>query len=185
MVDDKLKCVWLDLNHDNGVKYTNMKVFLPDFAGRTTNGGAQHNGEWYCQTPETMQFYNDGDVVLWWAPQGSGGTSQERRTPQHKSPDIRGPTIRSRAKMASQLVVSDAASHSASYLCNADSSHGPDFVSTHEGLFCDMGSRIVWPLCNHTDGTSTGNCFDLEARLLIHNLHSKRDSPYNRVTVWH
>lgn len=56
-----------------------------------------------------------------------------------------------------QLVVSNIDSHSAQELCESDTSSGPDFVSTSEGLFCDMSEKQLWPLCS---GVVTASCFD-------------------------
>lgn len=65
--------------------------------------------------------------------------------------------------MRDQLVVSDVACHSAKEVCESATSAGPDFVSTVEGLFCDMAGKMLWPLCTEA---SSESCFDLEERAM-------------------
>ncbi|TLS22533.1 uncharacterized protein PpBr36_09795 [Pyricularia pennisetigena] len=48
---------------------------------------------------------------------------------------------------------------SASVLCADPASWGPDFVSYSEGLYCNMETREVLPLCDAAAGLVTG-CFD-------------------------
>lgn len=71
--------------------------------------------------------------------------------------------------------------HSASELCEDPMAWGPDFVSFHEGVFCDMKKKEVWPLC---DAEITKNCFDWDARILVKKRSSKRETGYAKVEVW-
>lgn len=72
-----------------------------------------------------------------------------------------------RRRFAGQLVVSSMSSHNATELCDSETSFGPDFVSTEEGVFCSMSQKKTFPLCGH-DGASTRDiCFDLEAGALV------------------
>lgn len=66
--------------------------------------------------------------------------------------------------MANNLVHSSSRAHSAEDLCNHPASLGPSFVSHYEGKFCDMATRIVWPLCSDT--ISSG-CFDSDSNTLV------------------
>ncbi|MCJ1484650.1 hypothetical protein MMC06_004823 [Schaereria dolodes] len=45
------------------------------------------------------------------------------------------------------LIVSHHDTHSAVELCEHDFSVGPDFVSITEETFCDMYTKLTWPLC--------------------------------------
>ncbi|KAF2103365.1 hypothetical protein NA57DRAFT_52888 [Rhizodiscina lignyota] len=47
-----------------------------------------------------------------------------------------------------RLVRSDIWSHNATDLCMSDHSRGPDFVSLVEGMYCDMDTRKLTPLCH-------------------------------------
>lgn len=59
-----------------------------------------------------------------------------------------------------RLVTSPRESQTATELCEAPNSSGPDFVSLMEGLYCDMTTRELLPICSLT-GLSE-NCFDLD-----------------------
>lgn len=59
-----------------------------------------------------------------------------------------------------RLVLSSHADHSATTLCQDPMSYGPDLVSLTEGVYCNMLTRELLPLCS--TGV-TGDCFDYEA----------------------
>ncbi|KAI0132794.1 hypothetical protein BJ170DRAFT_262359 [Xylariales sp. AK1849] len=75
---------------------------------------------------------------------------------------------------------------SAKELCDSPSSMGPDFVSLTEKVFCDMSTRITWPLC--TDDQEM-RCFDVNTQEVRLD-KSKRwalDTPqkrYTRIEDW-
>ncbi|GJN73620.1 hypothetical protein PLICBS_007702 [Purpureocillium lilacinum] len=70
--------------------------------------------------------------------------------------------------MTQQLTVSNHESHSARRLCESDMSHGPDFAHDEERLFCEMGSKTLYPFCGGPDGDGpTTDCFDAETRTLV------------------
>lgn len=50
--------------------------------------------------------------------------------------------------MEKKLVVSNIASHSATNLCNSNTSWGPDFASPTEGKLCDMSTKTLYTLCS-------------------------------------
>ena len=54
--------------------------------------------------------------------------------------------------------------HSAEALCKSKGAVSPDFVSHVEGMFCDMKTRQLWPLCNNSTTPST--CFDITTNTL-------------------
>ncbi|KAI1611841.1 hypothetical protein EDD36DRAFT_267931 [Exophiala viscosa] len=62
-----------------------------------------------------------------------------------------------------QLVKSSREGNSAVRLCADKSAKGPDFVSLAENLYCDMESRIVYPVCDNNQNS----CFDLERDELV------------------
>jgi hypothetical protein len=85
-----------------------------------------------------------------------------------------------------RLVRSSRPEHSAVTLCESDSSVGPDFVSLHEGKFCDMTTREILPLC--ASGIA-GDCFDDSAKSLrVRGAISSRDvavdKEYSEVLEW-
>lgn len=63
------------------------------------------------------------------------------------------------------LVSSDYKYHSAKELCNSETSLGPDFVNLREGIFCDMGAKQIWPICNDDSGI-THACFNYTNRTM-------------------
>lgn len=75
--------------------------------------------------------------------------------------------------MQGQLVVSSIDSHTATALCQSDTSSGPDFISTVEGLYCDMSEKQLYSLCSNTNimnncsnTTIRDNCFDMNTNTL-------------------
>ena len=55
--------------------------------------------------------------------------------------------------LANRLITSPREQHSATKLCERENSHGPDFVSWDEKVFCDMETKQSWPLCKGKNGT--------------------------------
>lgn len=89
------------------------------------------------------------------------------------------------AAMSSQLVVSKDVQQSAKELCESDTSHGPDFVSVPERLFCDMGTKTLWLFCEGDEDQKP--CFDPETKQLRGVGIVGRDIrglEYARVTEW-
>ncbi|KAN0099509.1 hypothetical protein V8E51_013284 [Hyaloscypha variabilis] len=78
--------------------------------------------------------------------QASKNTNTVKTTAPPQSAKHQGVLIKSRSK-----------SHSANQLCGSETSWGPDLVSFHEGVFCDMNQKTTWPLCNKA---ADSNCFD-------------------------
>ena len=191
----KTACVWLDHDHSDDVPYSALKVHLPDFATKT-----KHELDWYCKKhPSVMQFHNKGDALYHWnvdknrefdstndtelydiasAPFVAESESEQANTKRSLS-------LKRSAAMASQLVVSNDAQHSAKELCESDSSHGPDFVSVPEKLFCDMGTKTLWLFCE--DDEDQKLCFNPDTKQLCNVGLAGRDTEglgYGRVTEW-
>ncbi|KAK4219561.1 hypothetical protein QBC37DRAFT_409208 [Rhypophila decipiens] len=57
-----------------------------------------------------------------------------------------------------RLVITDRPDHSAVRLCESSNSRGPSLVSLAEGMFCNMATRELLPLCV---GDLTEDCFDV------------------------
>ena len=62
-----------------------------------------------------------------------------------------------------RLTISHLSEHTATVVCQSETSWGPDFVSVAEGLYCDMCEKMLWNLCT---GPGATYCFDLVAREL-------------------
>ena len=63
------------------------------------------------------------------------------------------------------LIASPHALHSAQEICESETSHGPDFVSLSEGIFCDMDTKVHRPLCT-AEGLDDG-CYHWDSHSLI------------------
>ena len=98
----------------------------------------------------------------------------------------------------SSVVISDHIAHSAQEVCDSATSMGPDFVSTMEGLYCDMCTHTIYDICT---SNVTSGCFDMSSQALKpgvnlqrrgvnavrHAQHQSWSVPaksYNRVVHW-
>jgi hypothetical protein len=75
-----------------------------------------------------------------------------------------------------RLTISHLPGHSAKELCEDKMSLGPDFVSTEEGLFCDMETATLWPLCSTI---LLSDCFSLDTHK-IRTSTRRRDAPQEK-----
>lgn len=90
--------------------------------------------------------------------------------------------------MEERLVVSNVTQHSTEELCSSATSWGPDFAGP-DGLFCDMGTKTLHPLCSSQDVDGCVNISDdgksvtkrtSVARRAVHAPHRS----YGTVTRW-
>ena len=103
--------------------------------------------------------------------------------------------------LANRLITSPRQQHSATKLCERESSHGPDFVSWDERVFCDMETKMSYPLCegrNGIEGTvdaKIGNgtvvgelteeeCYEWETHSLVVKGGERVPKNYARVDHW-
>jgi len=103
----------------------------------------------------------DDDPELIVSPCGGSDYRKSKRNAQ-ATRQARG--LNSSTPMASTLVHSNSSAHSAEESCSHPGYIGPSLVSYHEGTFCDMATRIVWPLCSDT---VPSGCFDPNANKLV------------------
>lgn len=143
-----------------------------------------------------MQFHKQGDDLYYWIPDtkrelanNTDFGSDHVRAVSAPAPEQvnvkRRSSMKRSAAMLEQLVVSRDAQHSAKEVCESDSSHGPDFVSVPEKLFCDMGTKTLWLFCE--DDKDQGPCFDIDTKQLRGTSIVGRDvesTGYSRVTEW-
>lgn len=83
-------------------------------------------------------------------------------------------------KPDTRLVVSNHSHHNATEVCTHPNSLGPDFVSLHEGVFCDMMTRTTLPLCSKA---ITKDCYDLDNHMQVGRRGISRRS-YTEVITW-
>lgn len=146
------KCTWTDANHEDGVEVSHLSIHMPSFAGKNKDSD---NPSDYCGGNKFHAYReHDANRVF-------------KRSPKPKNE-------------FTNLVVSRMVSN-ATALCESATSRGPDFVSEHEGVYCDMQTRDTLPVCT---GNSKTDCFDLES-----NAMQKRDGSvvrkrYSSIDVW-
>lgn len=97
---------------------------------------------------------------------------QPTNAPETKKGERAVETKESKRFMPDVLVKSPLEEHRATVLCNSQFSRGPDFVSIHEGVFCDMDKKQTWPICSKQ---ITHACFDLELNDLRPTNKGKRE----------
>lgn len=132
---------------------------------------------YYCRPP-SLEFGTDTNVI-------NKRTEAEREHARDLSGS--GPVIQRRGgnRNDTSLVTSSIPSHSAVELCESPNSSGPDFVSLKEGLYCDMTTRQVRPVCS-LDNLSQ-DCFNLDiVGKTIHGLFDGNvvQKTFSRVVEW-
>lgn len=91
-----------------------------------------------------------------------GHNKKARRDEGSSTPE---PSTNSTYTFNGRLVVTTSDQHGASQLCNSEMSMGPDLISQHENLFCDMEIKKLYPLCNSVDSAET--CFNTDSNTII------------------
>ena len=92
--------------------------------------------------------------------------------------------------LANRLITSQRQQHSATKLCERENSHGPDFVSWDERVFCDMDTKISWPLCEGKNGTGvalrngTEECYEWETHSLVGKGGERVAKNYKKIDHW-
>lgn len=91
--------------------------------------------------------------------------------------------MRAKRTPDTRLVVSSDPSHSATGLCESETSRGPDLISTVEGLFCDMETRQVLKVC--AGGVET-DCVHMPSNssLVVKRDGSTAEKGYTDVVLW-
>lgn len=168
-------CVWMS-NNGAATDVTAIQIHFPDF--ETNDNNDKDHPEYsdassYCGTtsvvfdtdndPNYLVYKRDGDAVLNLTSSISGYKPQTGNL-----------------LFDTRLVKSSIPSHSAIDVCESGTSVGPDFVSTVEGVMCD----IHMPLC--AVGV-LGKCFDLSTTsVLLDGLFSTVEAvwKYSRIEEW-
>ena len=195
----KPDCTWIDQDDTDGLYISGLQIHMEDFVV-TDEDKKSHNGSYYCQEPAMVfkrehrlhwifawhqDFLASGDKnavpAIWqeedkqhenWTPPGgetsSDGGGRKRRR------NLLGP------RKFKHLVASPHDTHSAQQLCESATSHGPDFVSFSENIFCDMDTKEHWPLCK-SDGDD--HCYHWDTHSLVRYAKST-PREYSHVEHW-
>ena len=75
--------------------------------------------------------------------------------------DARQARIQRDERFAKQVARQRTNGHSAIAVCQNPNTVGPNFLSLHDGWFCDITSRILYPVCEPNDQNKRA-CYDLE-----------------------
>ncbi|KAF2664830.1 hypothetical protein BT63DRAFT_459443 [Microthyrium microscopicum] len=116
----------------------------------------------------------------------------ELLTPARKRRNAALPSFNVTSSSHRNLVHSHHAGHSAVELCLSKTSVSPDFVSHAEGKFCDMATKIIWPLCL---GQTVVGCFNATSNQLIpdatrlnkrelEQVNASADDMYSHILHW-
>lgn len=175
-------CFWIDANGDQPVKafqvnWVDMKADDPSLQGQ--------NASRFCDSPSFQTYTNDDQtsIVYWtptnpkarWISERSVSNSAKAPSTQRTRQMDGKQTRRSFSeRFGNVLVVDDLPEHTATSLCESATSSGPDFVNPDDGVFCDMKTKTMYPLCNNTlaEGSRSGinatsvPCFDLRSQTL-------------------
>ena len=175
---DTPSCIWIDSDHTNGIRAQGFSLHMPDFAQRDGRKMAlEDTPETNCKSGPRQTFWYDRlpdqqpdffKPPLKYTPDGGDVDTKRVVTrkadlypfpprPRHKRDIMK----RSANLKEGHIVISDFPAHSAKEVCEHPTSLGWDFVSTVEGIYCDITAREWWPLCS--DKVKTG-CFDLDKR---------------------
>lgn len=145
----------------------------------------------YCNTPAyKYSFGNDPNGISYYVPPrdyNNGGINgkrsvltgrQEQNLPIEPVPDF-GRVYSNDTR----LVISSDPQHTATSLCDADRSYGPDFVSMSEGLYCDMSVKTLYPLCV-PDSDATGACFEVATASLKSGGARMSQKAFSKILQW-
>ncbi|KAH9207294.1 hypothetical protein DL95DRAFT_234348, partial [Leptodontidium sp. 2 PMI_412] len=164
------KCVWIDHDHTNNLRYQGFSLHMPDFSS-TDDRVTQftNNPDTLCKSSPRMKFWENitpNGLIPFFKPPlkytDGGADANPARVIDKVKRSIGSSRHFSRNNgnnKPGRLIVSSMATHSAKELCESGTSVGPDFVSTTERVFCDMSEKEWWYLCS--PDVLTG-CFDLK-----------------------
>ncbi|KAI1131669.1 hypothetical protein F5Y10DRAFT_262046 [Nemania abortiva] len=130
------RCTWIDGDHSNGIKAAVIGISWPDFYG-TIEG-------------DPMDLCGSS-LRAWDEPGGTQILSTRGIVARRLGP-------RQSQRSDDRLIVSHIPGHSAIEVCESETSWGPDFVSMAEGLYCNMETHELLPLCGN--GLTKG-CFEI------------------------
>ncbi|EGD95284.1 hypothetical protein TESG_02773 [Trichophyton tonsurans CBS 112818] len=176
--DHQPNCFWIDKNGDQ--PKTGFQVRWPAYS----------EDQFEKNSKDPKRLCNNIDFGLREEPDpNSINYIPKKKRDEHAR--ARRSTIRRPGWASSELVISDSKHHSAKRLCMSDTSMGPDFAHTEEGLFCDMDAKVLYAFCADIEEKSA--CFDLKRQKIVTheeetrvNATSTNHGParYSRIRDW-
>lgn len=168
-----MKCAWLD--GDGDAETTGIQIHWPEFDG---NGQAVQDSSYYCENNPSMRFLTEDEptAIDYWTQKrrmfarepsvatSSSSSANPAVEKRRRAADDQYRRLRRQMADDDRLVKSTKAVHSATTLCEAAKSVGPDFVSLDEKKFCEMESKTLYDFC---DEAEVGDeCWDDEHNVL-------------------
>ncbi|KAI1311969.1 hypothetical protein F5Y03DRAFT_409128 [Xylaria venustula] len=138
------RCTWIDGDHTNDIQAGVIAISWPDFVGNKSSPPTG-DGTNLCGSSLRAWPNEGGNQIL--SPTGVIAARQIGPRKSRRSDD--------------RLVVSHLVSHNATELCLSDTSYGPDFVSISEGVYCNMETHEVMPVCDDASGGVTSGCLEI------------------------
>lgn len=196
------RCTWMDTDQGadieiGGQPITNrqMKINMMAYGGDAGDKPLSY----YCGA--TIFTWDNKDPISVLPPEGPScpacdSDKATRKVKRSTAPDAasRNATQHSQRprrsqKSADRLIVNSRKQQSAVTLCNSPTSRGSDFASTNEGLFCDMSTKTLYPLCSNT---TVSDCFDLQTEemqlrkreLVNGSLAVSHSKQYKKISHW-
>jgi hypothetical protein len=183
----KAKCVWMQgtdvlssgVDKRESIKLKQMKIDVTAYGHDVGPDQIVNNTDLYCSS--TIFSNQDQNPIASVPLQSSTANGSSDVGISGPLKGAGKPSPRSK-RSAERLVISSSDQDSAVGLCQSATSRGSDLVSTAEGLFCDMDSKTLYPLCSKTIGAE---CFDLN----LYQIRSRRrdmatERTYQGVERW-
>ncbi|KAI1123467.1 hypothetical protein F5Y10DRAFT_286020 [Nemania abortiva] len=196
-------CLWIDANNDQ--PQTGFQVHWPEFANKNsskipdTPEDQAAKIDSLCSAGPPFKMYvqpdTDPNGITYWVPRTRRSSGLDQRgvattsygLPKHSIHSKYRRNIRTNGTtvpnvIGTSLVISDSDTHSATDLCESETSYGPDFFNVKTGMFCRMSDKTLWPMCNST--SVAGNCFNVDSQELVINGLAARGEPYKKIIDW-
>lgn len=178
------KCIWIDADHSDGLHHIAMSMHMPDF-----NGDSALSDEYdahkdnLCDSKARFMLWGQLPVnpgynsippmfkpALQYADNGTDKDFKALFKPGRVNKRDIQPITNSTGNSDGSInrpghvVISDYKAHCAEDVCNSKTSRGPSFVSTQDGMYCDMSTKTIHPLCS---SAVKYGCFDINTQELI------------------
>ena len=156
-------CGWLDGNGSEGHKLAGFRINMLALQNMTNNPDRPwgiDDTQKYCTdafrfSGSAMAAYRSGNLDT----TGDGTKGEKRQlSAGNQTVGPYSPSVNNGHHQRT-LIVSTHKGQSAQVLCDSAKSRGHDFGSKPEGKYCDMSTKMVYPLCSDS---ATRNCFSID-----------------------
>ncbi|KAI9147427.1 hypothetical protein HJFPF1_12447 [Paramyrothecium foliicola] len=175
-------CMWI--GNDNKTYPTGLQLHFMDFLAVESEHGNMTAEQKTALTKElctngySFVAHREPDYKKLHLGYAKGVVGTHNRTKTIEPRDE--PGMATNLGFADKLVRDNGTVHSARSLCDSRSSLGPDFVNIGEGLFCDMDTHELWPVCREG---GEDKCFNVGSNQLIVGGKASRKT-YSQLLDW-